>query len=127
MTDEKPQGTEHPPAYPPAPGQYPFGPPQPMNPYGMVRIPPPRRAAGNPWLGAGLVALGHLVWLLWPTFYLLIGASQLVYVVPLAIVFALRNETRTLAGVGIAAGATLVLNGVICGGMYAYFVAGGVH
>ena len=64
-----------------------------------------------------LVAL-HLLNLFYPWAFLVIGGSQLVYVIPGLIYFIWKKQTRVAQGLLIGAGVTLLINGVCwLGGM----------
>ncbi|WP_199617421.1 hypothetical protein [Paenibacillus alkalitolerans] len=88
------------------------------------------------WAGFGLVALLHLSWLALHGIgmlifggseiimaYIVIGISQLVYVVPLCVWFALKNRAM-LQGALLAALATFLLNAA-CFGIVMYQFASG--
>ncbi|MCA8910254.1 MAG: hypothetical protein KDB82_01000 [Planctomycetes bacterium] len=81
----------------------------------------PQKEPGRGSLALG-VALGlglHLIWFIFPIAFFFLGVAQIVYDLPLVITFLLRDEKRTVAGVGIAAGITLLLNGLFCGAVMA--------
>jgi len=67
------------------------------------------------WLGILLTAALHLVWLLYPIGYALIGLAQLAYVTPLIIYAALKGKKKLLQGVLVAAGVTFLVNAACFG------------
>jgi hypothetical protein len=97
-----------------------------------------KRWSRKVWAGFGLVLLFHLIWLLlygigllflseansiaFLTAYLMIGISQLVYVLPLAIYFGFKNK-QMLQGVLLAALVTFLLNAA-CFGLVLFQFAG---
>ncbi|MCA8915689.1 MAG: hypothetical protein KDB90_09780 [Planctomycetes bacterium] len=88
-----------------------------QQPYGHVPAPPPPSGSA---LAGFLIVIGcHAIWIFSPYLYLLIGVLQLVYVIPTVIILLAMRRNRMAAGAGIAAGVTLLANGIICGGMIA--------
>ncbi|WP_405081304.1 hypothetical protein ACI48J_01060 [Paenibacillus chitinolyticus] len=65
------------------------------------------------WKGIGWVALGHLFWLFAIPMYLGIGIVQMIYVLPLLLIYSKR--TAVVQGILIGAGITFLLN-VACFG-----------
>jgi len=51
---------------------------------------------------------------------LFLGVGQLVYVLPLALVFRVRRRTGTLKGLAIAAGTVFLINSLCTFAMYSY-------
>jgi hypothetical protein len=79
---------------------------------------------GSLWKGVGLLALLHLIQIpLIPLLFswMFISLSQLVYVVPAAIILRRKGRPDTARGVWIGAGITALLNaicfGVLCAPM----------
>ncbi len=93
----------------------PFEPNDPLRPYGVAEPPEPDPKNGNVWIGFFWVIGCHLIWLVQPWLYGLVGLGQLLYVVPLAVVFIYRGESRSHGGVWIAAALTFLLNVLGCG------------
>lgn len=78
---------------------------------------------GSIGAGVGLLFLLHLIQLVFITggvealFFM--GITQFIYVIPAAIVLAIKGRTRTLGGLLIGAGITFFLNGLVFGLLYA--------
>jgi hypothetical protein len=53
-----------------------------------------------------------------PIAFFFVGIVQLAYVIPLCGGFLAARKKRTAAGVAIAAAATLLTNGLVCGAMF---------
>jgi hypothetical protein len=74
------------------------------------------------WLGVLLTTVLHIVWLAYPAGYVVIGLTQLVYVVPLLIYAAVKGKKKLLQGVLVAAGVTFLVNtacfGIVLGSLY---------
>ncbi len=112
MSDE-PISTPDPPTPPPAPP--PSLSPSPEEIGAPEPIPGPER--GSVWAGIGLLALLHLIQipLLFVAGIFWIGLSQLVYVVPAAIILMNKRRTATANGLWIGAGITFLINGACFG------------
>ena len=65
--------------------------------------------------GMGLVALGHLIWVVFPLAYFGIGLGQILYVVPLALYLQSKGKTGMVQGVFIATAITFLLNATCFG------------
>ncbi|MFF2157493.1 hypothetical protein ACFVVQ_19545 [Paenibacillus chitinolyticus] len=65
------------------------------------------------WKGIGWVALGHLLWLFALPMYFGIGIVQMLYVLPLLLIFSKR--TAIVQGILIGAGITFLLNAACFG------------
>ncbi|EGL15799.1 MULTISPECIES: hypothetical protein [unclassified Paenibacillus] len=65
------------------------------------------------WKGIGFVALGHLLWLFAIPMYFGIGIVQMLYVLPLLLIFSKR--AAVVQGILIGAGITFLLNAACFG------------
>ena len=65
------------------------------------------------WKGVGFGLLLHLVLLIYPPAYFLIGVAQLIYVIPALIYF--RKRTGIMQGIIIVAVLTFLLNAACFG------------
>lgn len=78
------------------------------------------RGAGVLYLFLGHVALVVLSPLVGPA-VLFVGVVQMLYAVPMMIIFAVRGQGATVSGIALMAGVTFLLNatcfGLVCGGL----------
>lgn len=84
---------------------------------------------GSIWKGLGLLALLHLIQIpLYPLILplVLIGVSQLVYVVPAVLILRRKGRFDTVKGLWIGAGITLLLNAT-CFGLVLASIGGSWH
>lgn len=79
--------------------------------------PPPFPKTSGIGKGIGILALLHLILIVYPTAYFAIGLVQLLYVIPALIYF--RKRTPVLQGILIGAGITFLLNAACFGIVFA--------
>lgn len=101
-----------------------------QTPYGFSTEPKGKGSAGKGFViqlicnavhfGGGLLSIGY--WLyhseILPWLFFGIGLSQALYVVPIALYFWRKGETRTVAGMLIMACVTFLLNAICFGGVW---------
>ena len=67
------------------------------------------------WKGIGLLALCHLVWLVFPLAYVAVGVVQIVYAVPLYIILYRKKQVLMAQGVLLGMGFTFLINATCFG------------
>lgn len=80
---------------------------------GSPETAPTRPPKGGVGKGIGILALLHLLLIVYPVAYFGIGIVQLLYVIPAAIYF--RKQTGVMQGILIGAGITFLLNAACFG------------
>ena len=89
-----------------------------------------RKQSTEIWLGIGLTALLHLVALVlltalnWEQFLVFIGGTQLVYILPVSLIFIFKKRSSIAAGMWIGAGITFLLNAACFGIGFGLFFLG---
>ncbi|MCI3923176.1 hypothetical protein MO973_23405 [Paenibacillus sp. TRM 82003] len=80
---------------------------------------PKKRNAKHVWLGFGIVIVLHLIWFVYVPMFIIIGISQLIYVIPLAIYYGIKKNRSMLQGILLGALVTFLLNAA-CFGIVLY-------